>query len=256
MVILLFMVGQKYIKSVAAFCKNSKFGVMSLLQDVISLFFPRVCPGCGNLLYKNEEVLCIRCLANLPKTNFHNIRENAVEEIFWGRINLKHAVSYLYFAKDGLTQNIIHNLKYKGNTQIGVLMGTLYGQELLSSGIFNDLDVIIPVPLHWKKLKKRGFNQSEVFGKGLSSSLHVPQRSDLLVRKVNTATQTKKTRAERLDNVTGVFEITDKSYLENKHVLIVDDVITTGATIEATATTLLEIPGVRVSFASIGFAGH
>ncbi len=256
MVILLFIAGQKYIKSVPAFCKCCKFGVMSLIQDVVSLFFPRVCPGCGNLLYKNEEVLCIRCLANLPKTNFHTIRENAVEEIFWGRIRLQHAVSFLYFAKDGLTQNIIHNLKYKGNTQLGVLMGTLYGQELLSSGIFSDLYVIIPVPLHWKKLKKRGFNQSEVFGKGLSSSLHVPQRTDLLVRKVNTATQTKKSRAERLENVSGVFEITDKSFLENKHVLIVDDVITTGATIEATATTLLEIPGVRVSFASIGFASH
>lgn len=229
---------------------------MTLIHDIVSLFFPRVCPGCGNLLYKNEEVLCLRCLANLPKTNFHLIRENAVEEIFWGRIKINHAVSFLYFAKDGLTQNIIHNLKYKGNQQIGVLMGTLYGQELKTAGIFDDLDVIIPVPLHWKKLKKRGFNQSEFFGKGLSTSLRVPQRPDLLARKVNTATQTKKTRAERLDNVSGVFEVTDKAFLENKHVLIVDDVITTGATLEATATTLLEIPGVRVSFASIGFASH
>lgn len=229
---------------------------MTLIHDIVSLFFPRVCPGCGNLLYKNEEVLCLRCLANLPKTNFHKIRENAVEEIFWGRIKINHAVSFLYFAKDGLTQNIIHNLKYKGNQQLGVLMGKLYGLELKTAGIFDDLDVIIPVPLHWKKLKKRGFNQSETFGKGLSTSLGIPQRPELLARKVNTATQTKKTRAERLDNVSGVFEVTDKPFLENKHVLIVDDVITTGATIEATATTLLEIPGVRVSFASIGFASH
>lgn len=229
---------------------------MSLFDDFISLFFPHLCVGCGNQLFKNEDIICTSCLYKLPKTNFHRHPDNPVMQIFWGRTEIYSATSFLYFAKKGRVQRMIHALKYKGRTDVGFLLGELYGKELNSSDLFSSVEVIIPVPLHWKKQKKRGYNQSEIFGKGLARSMHAKLDTQSLFREIETETQTKKSRYKRWENVKEVFSVKGETQLEGKHILLVDDVITTGATIEASASKLLDIPGVRVSLASIAFASQ
>ena len=236
--------------------KLSYIWAMSIFDDFISLFFPHLCVGCGNQLFKNEGVICTSCLYKLPKTNFHNHHDNPVMQIFWGRIRLHSAASFLYFAKKGRVQHIVHALKYKGRREVGQLMGELYGKDLKSSELFNSVEVIIPVPLHWKKQKKRGFNQSEIFGKGLARSMNAILDTQSLYRHVDTETQTRKSRIKRWENVKEVFAVKNENLLEGRHILLVDDVITTGATLEASATKLLEIPGVKVSVASIAFANQ
>jgi len=229
---------------------------MQIFDDFVSLFFPHLCVGCGNQLFKNEDIICTSCLFKLPKTHFHRHHNNPVMQIFWGRIQVYSAASFLYFSKKGRVQHIIHALKYKGRREVGLLMGELYGKDLKNSELFKSVDVIIPVPLHWKKQKKRGFNQSEYFGKGLASSMNAHLDTQSLSRHVETETQTKKSRYKRWENVKEVFAVKNEKQLEGKHILLVDDVITTGATLEASATKLLTIPGVKVSLASIAFASH
>ena len=227
---------------------------MSLFDDFISLIFPRVCMSCGYLLYKSEDVICTKCLYKLPRTFFHKHSDNPVMQMFWGRINICSAASFLNFTKSGMVQKLVHKLKYKGKTEVGAMLGELYGSELKHAELFKDIDLVIPIPLHWKKQKKRGFNQSEMFGRGLAKTMNIRLDTISLYRKVDTETQTKKSRAERWENVSGVFELKNGQHLEDKHILLVDDVITTGSTMEASATRLLEIPGVKVSLATIAIA--
>ncbi len=227
---------------------------MTLFDDFISLIFPQVCNSCGKLLFKNEEIICTKCLYKLPKTNFHKNNDNPVMQIFWGRIELHSAAAFLNFTKSGKVQRLIHQLKYKSKTEVGVLLGELYGKDLKKADLYKSIDVVIPVPLHWKKQKKRGFNQSDVFGRGIAKSMNIKLDTKSLIRNVDTATQTKKTREQRWENVRDVFELKNGKQLEDKHILLIDDVITTGSTMEASANTLLTIPGVKVSVATIAFA--
>ena len=227
---------------------------MSLFDDFISLLFPRICASCSKLLFKNEEVICTKCLYKLPRTNFHKFVQNPVMEVFWGRVKIHSAATFLHFTKTGRVQKLVHQLKYKNKTEVGVLLGELYGRDLKKADLFKNVNVIIPVPLHWKKQMQRGFNQSEMFGRGLSKAMKARLDTKTLLRSVATETQTKKSRIERWENVSEVFDLKDEKQLEGKHILLVDDVITTGATMEACASKLLEIKDVRVSLATIAFA--
>ena len=227
---------------------------MILFDDLISLFYPRICAGCTTPLVKGEEVLCLNCLADLPRTNYHLVKDNPVYQLFIGRANLSLATSFCRFDKGGRLQRLLHELKYKGNCAVGVKMGTLFGYELIQNSLFQTIDAIVPVPLHLKKEKKRGFNQSVEICKGLSQSMNRPIITGNLVRDVHSSSQTLKGRFERWENVSGIFRVRNGAILTGKHLLLVDDVVTTGATLEACCEPLLEIPGVKVSIATLACA--
>lgn len=229
---------------------------MTVFQDFFSLIFPNNCMACGNNLFKNEHIICTSCLFHLPKTNYHLETANPISQIFWGRCNIQTAAAYYFFTKSGKVQHLVHQLKYKGKKEIGVFIGEIYGKELLKSADFVQTNVIIPVPLHPKKEKKRGFNQSEVFAMGLSSAMNVAVDTKTLLRCFASETQTRKTRFKRWENVKEIFSLQNADQLKNKHILLVDDVITTGATIEACVNLLNTIEGVSINIASIAVASH
>jgi ComF family protein len=223
-------------------------------EDLISLFYPRLCAGCSTPLVKGEEVLCLSCLADLPRTNYHFNLENPVFLAFIGRANIEMATSFCRFDKGGRLQNLLHQLKYHRNREVGRKMGMLMGYDLSQCELYKNIDAIIPVPLHPRKEKSRGFNQSAEIGKGLSESMNRPLLLGNLVRVAYTASQTRKGRFERWENVHGIFGVKNNALLADKHLLLVDDVVTTGATLEACCAPLLEIPGVRVSIATLACA--
>ncbi len=229
---------------------------MNLLDDLISLFFPKTCPACGYNLFSNEKIICSRCLYHLPKTDFHKEKDNPVSKVFWGRVNLESASAMYYYRKGSKVQHLIHQLKYKGYKDIGFFLGEMYGSELLTAEDFNKIDLIVPIPLHKKKLLKRGFNQSEVFAIGLSKAMKKETDTTSVIRTVATSTQTRKSRYKRWENVNEIFEVKHPDKIAGKHILLVDDVITTGATMEACVQVILQVPGTRASAASIAFAAH
>lgn len=222
-----------------------------MFTSLLNLFYPHVCVGCNNTLLKAEKFLCSTCIMNLPETNFHLNSDNAVEKIFWGRIPLVQAFSFLFFKKKGTVQHILHELKYKNNPDLGVFIGNMFGSKLKDSGIY--FDAIAAVPLHPDKLKLRGYNQSLCFAKGLCESMGSKLLEDTIIRTKATETQTRKGRYERWENVDEVFRVMKPNEVENKSVLLVDDVITTGATIEACASTILDYTN-KLSVASIAYA--
>ena len=227
---------------------------MMLFDDLISLFYPRLCAGCNTPLVRGEEVLCLNCLADLPRTNYHFSRENPVFLALTGRVNIEMATAFCRFDKGGRLQHLLHQLKYNGNRGVGHKMGMLFGFDLIQNSLFQEIDAIIPVPLHPKKEKKRGFNQSFEICKGLSESMQRPLITGNLIREVDTASQTRKGRFERWENVSGIFSVKNGHLLTGKHLLLVDDVVTTGATLEACCEPLLGIPGVKVSIATLACA--
>ena len=227
---------------------------MNPLTDILSLLLPRSCPACGRALKDWEECLCLVCLGKLPVTSFHTEPDNQMAEMFWGRVNLTQAIAWFYFRKGSAYQDMLHKLKYNDRPDIGFLLGRQYGYELSRSDGFIRPDVLIPVPLNPRKQRKRGFNQSEAIAKGLSAGLSIPLNSHTLTRPLATSTQTRKSRYDRYLNVSGKFKVTDPALLENRHILLVDDVITTGATLEACAEELLSVPGVSVSVAALAWA--
>ena len=222
-------------------------------NDLLSLLFPRICQGCGCQLKRQEEVLCLMCRAKLPRTGFSKHEDNPVAEVFWGRANLISATSFLFFNKGGSVQHLIHLLKYKNKKETGVYLGQLFGYELKESPLFNNIDVIIPVPLHPRKEKMRGYNQSYCIASGMGLSMEKPVEKDNLVRVVHTTSQTKKSRYDRWVNVKDIFQVRDPEAVRNKHILLVDDVLTTGATLEASATVLLAVDDVKVSVATLAY---
>ena len=222
-----------------------------MFSDLVNILFPRVCAACGEVLLKLEQEICLACTVHLPKTDFHKIQGNPVAKIFWGRIEIENAFAYYHFHKGNKVQHMLHQLKYKGAQKLGEKIGQLYGHELINSVFCKEIDFIVPVPLHPKKLKKRGYNQSESFAKGLSQTLNIPFNTKLLTRAVNSETQTKKNRFNRWENVSEIFCADDNNIQFNhRHILLVDDVITTGATIEACARDL-KAKQIRVSVAAI-----
>ncbi len=226
--------------------KNKNF-----LSDFVSLFYPELCAACGNNLYKGEDVICTYCKVNFPYTNFHLQEDNPLIRLFWGRVEIDAASAFVYFRKNSKVQHLLHQLKYKGRTEVGTKMGLLYGNQLIESKIFSDSDLIIPVPLHPKKELKRGFNQSDFFANGLSESMNKPAYCKILVRTKNTETQTKKSRYGRFQNVDRLFEVINLELIKEKNILLVDDVLTTGSTLESCAAALLEAGAKKINVATI-----
>lgn len=226
---------------------------MRFLDDLLSLFYPRLCAGCGTSLVLGESVLCLNCLADLPRTGFHHLKENPVYQIFIGRVSIQLATSFCRFDKGGRLQHLLHALKYQGNREVGQKLGHLMGIELSHELDYQQIDAVIPVPLHPKKERKRGFNQSIEICTGLAKAMNKPLILGNLVRDLHTESQTFKGRFERWENVCGIFSVRDPSLFSGKHLLLVDDVITTGATLEACCLPLLEIKGITVSLASIAY---
>jgi ComF family protein len=226
----------------------------SYLSDFVSLLFPELCAACHESLLNNEHLICIDCLYNLPYTNFHLKPDNIVAQQFWGKISLENVYSLFYFSKGGKVQNLMHQFKYKGQQMIGPLLGEIAGEQLIKNNSFNSVDLIVPVPLHKKRLRERGYNQSECFANGLAQKLNAPVVINNLVREIATETQTHKSRFARFENMQEVFRVTDQQQFINKHILLVDDTVTTGATLEACGIQLLSIEGVKLSIATIAYA--
>lgn len=229
---------------------------MTLINDFMSLIYPRHCEACGNSLFKHEAYICNYCKLNLPKSNYHKNSHNELIQTFGGRIPLENALCYYVFEKSGKVQKLLHAIKYQNQKELAQFIGELYGQDLLNGKTLEAVDVIIPIPLHYKKLKSRGFNQSEWFAKGIAKTLNKKLDVNSLERITETSTQTKKKKYQRWENVEGIFKVKESQALINQHVLIVDDVITTGATIEAAWEALKEIEGVKISVISIAFAAR
>jgi ComF family protein len=226
---------------------------MKLLRDFLGLIYPRICICCGNSLWKHEEIICNLCHYHLPRTGFHLEAENPVTRLFWGRVQIESGTAFLWFNKGSKVQMLIHQVKYKGRKDAGIWIGREYGCFLKESPLFSTVDIILPVPLHPKKLMQRGYNQSEQFAIGLSKPMNVPTYNNILCRTRPSETQTRKSRFRRWENVCDIFAVRHAEILEGKHVLVVDDVVTTGATLEAIAAVLGNIPGIRVSVAAIAF---
>lgn len=223
------------------------------LSDLLELFYPDCCIHCKHLLLEGENILCVLCLHNLPIIPITDYSNNSITQIFYGRIPVELGFSLLYFRKKGITKSIIHELKYKGNEIIGSWLGTWIGDRLKTESKFLEADYIIPVPLHKKKLRVRGFNQVDRFAQELSAALQTPLVKNHLLRISATKTQTFKARFERFYNVKTKFEVRQPTKFENKHLLLVDDVLTTGATLEACAKEFLKIKGCKVSFITMAY---
>lgn len=226
-----------------------------IISDFFHLFFPRVCSSCNKSLLSHETVICNKCLYEIPKTNFQLSKDNSVAQLFWGRFPIESAGAYYHFRKGGKVQHLLHQFKYKNSPEIGVRIGQLYGEELKASGCQLP-DLIIPIPLHPRKLIIRGYNQSERFAEGLSQALNIPVDTENFIRNTFTETQTKKNRFDRWNNVKDIFYCVDPDQFNHKHLLIVDDVITTGSTIESSAQKLLSFPNidVKISIAAMAVA--
>lgn len=228
---------------------------MQILQNIIPstlhLFYPKVCTGCGSDLIPEDNLLCLRCIHELPETNFAQHANNPIEKIFWGRLAIKAAHSQFYFTKDSLIQHLIHLLKYDGNREIGVYLGEMMGRSMLNSNRFLHLDGLIPLPLFPEKERKRGYNQATVICEGISSVMNVPVLDHVVSRQKFTETQTKKHRTERWENVAESFVVKDADRLKGKKLLLVDDVVTTGATFEACGNAILSIDHVQLSIAAL-----
>jgi ComF family protein len=225
-----------------------------ILRAVSNLFFPQICYSCGSDLISSEQLLCLRCLHQLPYTKFEAMVGNAVEKIFWGRIPIQQAASIFYFTKDSIVERLLYQLKYRGRKEVGLYCGQLMGQALKSSGCFREIDLIIPLPLFRKKEHQRGFNQAALIGEGLSEVLSVPVSTDIVERVEATETQTHKNRVERWQNMQGRFLLKDSTAIQNKNVLLVDDVVTTGATLESCGQELLKVPNISLSILTLAYS--
>lgn len=232
--------------------------IIKIVEDYLihfaELCFPEFCVACGKNLVGQEKVLCTKCLYHIPRTNFHKIPGNPVEQSFWGRQPVEHGTSYFFFQKGSKYQEMLHELKYKGRQDIGIELGRHFAADLLNYPEFSSVDFLIPVPLHPKKQKKRGYNQSECIAKGMADILPGKVNTNVLFRKQFTNTQTKKNRYERWENVQEVFECKNPNVIANKHLLIIDDVMTTGATLEGCIQVLHEAAPVKISVATLAYA--
>lgn len=225
-----------------------------MFNYIIDLFFPKVCAGCHTILITNETVLCTNCRHEMPLTQYHLDSKNEAVKKFYGKINIEHVSALLYFNKKGIVQELIHNLKYKGHEEIGTVLGNWYVEDLKELVLETPFDVVIPVPLHPKKFRERGYNQVTTFGKTLAKGLNITYNDAVLYRKKYSKTQSKKNLLGRSDNIENIFDVTFTAENQNKHFLIVDDVLTTGATLEACSKALLKIPGAKISIVCMAMA--
>lgn len=223
------------------------------IQDLVHLFFPQVCPGCGSDLPFGKHPICLRCITALPSTHFFELPGNPVEKKFYGRLHLQNAASAWYFTKHSLLQHLIHRLKYRGDQNLGLYMGRLMGEMISASHHYSGIDIIIPLPLNKRRERSRGYNQAATISRGIASSWPRPVIEDAVVRKTYTETQTHYGRLSRWKNMDGVFDVSDPEKIAGKHILLVDDVVTTGASLEACGGEILKVEGTSLSVATLAF---
>jgi len=224
---------------------------ITLIRDILDLVYPRICASCDHNKPVHGQIFCLDCLVGLPQTRYHLAPDNPFEQHFWGRVDIHAGAAMYFFIPGGRTQTLLHNIKYRRRSDIAEKVGILYGRQLSQSVRFRHIDLIIPVPLHWRKQKKRGFNQSEAFAQGLALSMDTELNTTILKRVVHTETQTRKSREQRVENMKGAFVVNDPQAIAHRHVLLVDDVLTTGATLEACANRLSQVEGVKISLLTI-----
>jgi ComF family protein len=227
--------------------------LQSWLKDLAKLLFPRHCTCCDEQLNKGEALLCIKCEYDLPYTDFHSYQDNLLAKQFWGRIPLYSAMALLYFTKGNKTQKLIHELKYRNHPQIGVLLGRKIGERLLLSQSHTPFDYIIPVPIHLKRKRTRGYNQSEQIAAGIAAVLNIPVHTGILQKTKETGSQTKHERFRRFENLIQAFTILKPELVKGNHILLVDDVVTTGATLEACAFCLQQYQPSNLSLAAAAY---
>lgn len=225
-----------------------------MIQYLINLFFPKICSGCSNILLANETIICLTCRHNLPLTNDLLIENNESFKKFYGRLPLQHASVMLSFSKKGIVQKLIHNLKYANQQEIGTVLGNWYADDLKNTNVLQNADFIIPVPLHKKRLSSRGYNQITTFSEAIANVLQVKYNPDILVRNEYASMQNKKNLINRNDISATTFAVKYNENHYNKHFIIVDDVLTTGATLEACGKAILSIPGAKISIVCIAMS--
>lgn len=229
--------------------------VKEIRESFLHLLFPHICAGCGSDLLDRDMQLCLRCLERLPLTHFERYPHNPVEKIFWGRLPLAGASAQYYFTKESLVQHLMHQFKYRQHRELCFQLGSMMGDQLWRSGRF-DVDALVPLPLFPGKERKRGYNQAGILCEGLSETMHLPILHDVVTRPQHTETQTKKGRIERWKNIDGKFILKDPEQLRGKHILLVDDVVTTGATLESCGLELLKAGNVELSIATLCIASR
>lgn len=225
-----------------------------MLKNLIKLFFPEVCSGCSEILLQSENVICIACRHNLPLTNNLLITENEAFKKFYGRLPVEHVSAMLYYHKKGIVQELIHNLKYRNHQNIGSVLGDWYVEDLKNNKILNTINYIIPVPLHKKRYKERGYNQVTSFCEAIANGLDKKYDSTILIRSEYAITQSKKTLNNRNTVSETTFQIQYSERHHNKHFLLIDDVLTTGATLEACGKAILKIPGSKLSIITMAMS--
>lgn len=225
-----------------------------MIKPLLNLFFPKICYACLNTLDDNEDTICVDCRNNLPVTNFHFDNNEAVKKVFYGRANVENGTALFRFEKKGLVQQLIHGLKYKGYENIGFVLGNWLGNELNETNAYKDIDIVIPVPLHKNKLKKRGYNQVAKFGQQIAKALNAHYIDDVLIKVTNNKSQSTKGRLARWMNDEELFAIENNVSIKNKHILLVDDIITTGATLEACVNILNQAKSIKISIATMAIA--
>ncbi len=230
--------------------------MLSFFHSFLSLIYPNSCEACGVQLVAGEHVLCTTCKYKLPRTRYWLQKGNPVEQVFWGRVQVENACSLFFMGKGSKYRKLLHKLKYKNRPQVGVELGSLLGAELQQSPLYEDIDVVVSIPLHAKRLRARGYNQSEKIAKGIAQSFGKPMLANVVYRQRHNETQTRKSREERMKNVEDVFAVyPDKvTELDGKHILLVDDVLTTGATLEACITATLRAVNCKISVATLAAA--
>ncbi|WP_316936954.1 ComF family protein [Kordia jejudonensis] len=228
--------------------------MVKILNNIVSAFFPATCLGCASKLIQHEQHICTHCRHNLPFTSYHKHPENPVLQSFYGRVLLENATALVHYKKNGIVQHLLHQLKYKGQQEVGVILGNILGNDLKNEPSYQTITHVIPVPLHKKRLKERGYNQVATFGKQLALQLNATYADTILIKINNTKTQAFKNRAERWTTIQDSFEIKNAELLTDAHILLVDDVITTGATLEACANALKKIPNIKISIATMSIA--
>lgn len=227
--------------------------IKKYLNHFSHLFYPHNCEGCGSDILFDDQFLCAKCVHALPETHFFNKQNNPVEKLFYGRMNIQHAGAAFYFTKDSMLQHILIQLKYRNNKEAGYFLGRMMGHVLSKSERFADVDMLVALPLNPKKEFQRGYNQAMLICEGISEAWKIPVCQDAVTRIRFTETQTQQNRVSRWQNMEGVFAVTRPATLTNRHILLIDDVITTGATLEACGAALLEIPGVSLSIGAAAY---
>lgn len=225
-----------------------------MIKAITHLFFPKVCLACGKAMSLHSEHVCLSCRHELPRVNHQNYVDNELQKTFWGRLPLERATAFLWFQKQGKVQRILHHLKYKGAQDLGVTMGEIMASELIDKGFFEGIDFLIPIPIHAKKARIRGYNQSEMLAMGVNQLTEIEVCTEAIVKEIHTASQTKKSRFKRWKNVNATFKLKHSNQLEGKHILLIDDVLTTGSTVEACGIELLQVPNIKLSLLTLAFA--